>query len=202
MGSNCKIHSYDKVHQIGVAKGTNGGNIIAFLTHSSILFHCQIRWPRVDDPACIILGIDEWLSNCLCHDSSSQRLHGTLPWVTRIREWTRTTESFCSYNLHNEGVCLLAGSRAKCIGKFAGLVSSRWNIRRRIAWLVMAYWKIRILKGMKYEVQKNCCAQCAMFVVLFLAMICLLFLVICEVEYFMKLDIVAFDKRGWYVKMN
>ena len=79
MGSNWTIHPSDKFHQNGESKRPSACNTISILTcRPCITFYCKIWESWVDVVSRFVLGIMLWLSNCMCHDSSSQRLQGAL----------------------------------------------------------------------------------------------------------------------------
>ena len=58
LGPDGTVHSYDRVHKVGVKKGSSIRVLVAFLAHSLLLFHGQVWGSRVDDFLGVVLGAD------------------------------------------------------------------------------------------------------------------------------------------------
>ena len=75
-GSDWKIHSAREVPETGVEKGTNDRDPFPVLARPGILFHSQVRRPRLDDNTYVLLGPNKRLSHRLCTHFCAKGIQG------------------------------------------------------------------------------------------------------------------------------
>jgi len=126
MGSHISVHSPHWLAQVRVPKGPLDRDSRPFLACPRILLHGKVRRSRVDDNARFLLGLEQWISHCLCYDSSTQRLQG-LSWTSSLVLKLRLFyHNF--YLRFKMGWAAFSGTRAKCLGQLACAFSLGWDI--------------------------------------------------------------------------